>query len=469
MAQLDETPTMARRFARWAAGLEYQDLPPEVVDKVKALMLHALTSACLGTASPYLKEVVRLAQEEEGKPDGATILGYGGKASRVGAAYANNEILHASGLVDSYRMRTHPGPVLIPAALANAELERRNGKDVITAVAAGYEFMCRLSYDYTVTVPARGFQPTSVFCTMGAALVTGKLLGLDEEGLMRTISLAANYASGLVESSWQGDRQATRSGVFAGLMARAGHLKAAERSLDGNAGFYQAFTGSNTGKLSYAFTGPLQLDPDAITAGLGTHYRLLTVMFRMFGVAAYNDPVIYLLREMREQHRLSPDDIAEVAVSMNWHETVYPSVAFPAHPEWNRPRVGSTHYYAAHVLVNGGYPVVGGRTFGPTGRSLAEDKKVIDFMNAHVTLVQEKDRPMFSPAAAVKMKNGATHAGEFPYERLEWSFDQLVERLQDCVPGYSLGKSGLDALVETMRGAERLTSMEPIFQVTKGR
>ncbi len=151
-----------------------EDLPPEVVDKVKALMLHALTSACLGTASPYLKEVVRLAQEEEGKPDGATILGYGGKASRVGAAYANNEILHASGLVDSYRMRTHPGPVLIPAALANAELERRDGKDVITAVAAGYEFMCRLSYDYTVTVPARGFQPTSVFCTMGAALVTGQ-------------------------------------------------------------------------------------------------------------------------------------------------------------------------------------------------------------------------------------------------------------------------------------------------------
>ncbi|HZM44814.1 MAG TPA: MmgE/PrpD family protein [Burkholderiales bacterium] len=463
----NHTLTMARRFARWGAGLKYEDLPPEVVDKIKALMLHALTSIHLGWSSPYVKEVIRLARAEEGKPDGATILGDGGKVSRVGAAFVNNEILHASGLVDSYRMRTHPGPVLIPVALANAELEQRSGRDVITALAAGYEFLCRLSYDFTLTTSTRGFQPSSVFCTMGAAMVSGKLLGLDEEGLMRTISLAANYASGLVESSWQGDRQAARSGVFAALMARTGHLKAAERALDGNLGFYKAFTGSNTGKLEYAFTGPLEVDPASITADLGTRYRLSTVMFRMFGVAAYNDPVIYLLREMRQQHNIRPEDVAELAVAMNWHETMYPSVASPAHPEWNRPRVGSTHYYAAHVLVNGDYPVVGGRTFGPTGRRLAEDTKVLDFMNDHAKLVQERDRPMFSPGAVVKMKNGATFTGNYPYERLEWNFEQLVARLQDCLPGYSPGKAGFDALVETMRGADGLTSVERIFEVTK--
>src|SRR5262249_17817605 len=276
----------------------------------------------------------------------------------------------ASGLVDSYRMRTHPGPVLIPVALANAELEKRNGRDIIVALAAGYEFLCRLSHDYTLTTAIRGFQPSSVFCTMGAAMVTGKLLRLDEEGLMRTISLAANYASGLVESSWQGDRQATRSGVFAGVMARLGQSRGAARSLDGGSGFYQAFAGSNAGRLTHAFTGPLETDPASITADLGARYRLLSVMFRMFGVAAYNDPVIYLLQEMREQHGMKREDIAEAAVTMNWHETMYPSVVNPAHPEWNRPRVGSTHYYAAHVLLNGRYPAVGHRTFPPTGCAL---------------------------------------------------------------------------------------------------
>ena len=146
---------------------------------------------------------------------------------------------------------------------------------------------------------------------------------------------------------------------------------------------------------------------------------------------------------------------------MNWHETVYPSVAFPAHPEWNRPRVGSTHYYAAHVLVNGGYPVVGGRTFGPTGRNLAEDKKVIDFMNA-----PRHARAGEGPADVLAGRRGEDEErrdlmrASIHTSASSGTSTSSSTRLQDCVPGYSLGKAGLDALVETMRGAERLTSVE---------
>jgi hypothetical protein len=302
---------------------------------------------------------------------------------------------------------------------------------------------------------------------MGAAMVAGKVMGLDEEGLMRTISLATNYASGLVESAWQGDRQATRSGLFASVVARSALFNAAERSLDGNAGFYRGFGGSSTGKLTYAFTGPLQIDPAGITADLGKKYVMRTVMFRMYGVGAYNDPVIDLMVEMKKQHNIKAEDVDHVAVSMNWHETLYPSPEFPTDAEWNTPRVGSTHYYAAHGLVNGGYPAVGGKSYGAQGVKPSEDKKVIDFMTAHVTLVQEKDRPMFSPGAVVKMKDGTVHKGEYPYQRLEWTFDQLVPRLQECLPGIPGGKPALDRLVATMSGADRLTSVDGIYQVLK--
>ncbi len=466
---------ISRRFARWAANLKYEDLPAEVVDKVKALMLHALTSAVLGAPMAHAKEMIQLTKEEEGKLDGATILVDGGKASRIGATFANSELMHTSRLVDSYRMLTHPGPVLVPAAIVNAELEKKNGKDIITALAAGYEFMFRLCDDFIPSTAARGFRPSPLYCTMGAAMVTGKLMGLSEDNMVAAIALAANFASGLNEGPHTGGNEilihephAARNGVFAGVMARTGGIKGSEKSIEGKAGFYNAFTGNSMGKLTYAFKGAMQVDLASVTAGLGKQYKLLTAMFRMYSAAGYNQPVIDLMAEMTKRHQLNPDDIAEVKVAMNWIETLYPSPEFPRFPNWNQPRVGGTHYFAAHAVVNGGYPVIGGKTFGPTGDKLEEDEKVLNFMNEKVRLVQEKDRAMFSPGILVKMKDGKTYAGEYPYERMEWNFDQLVARLQDCMPGYSLGKSGFDALVETIRRADLLKSVDPIFQVTNG-
>ena len=52
-------------------------------------------------------------------------------------------------------------------------------------------------------------------------------------------------------------------------------------------------------------------------------------------------------------------------------------------------------------------------------------------------------------------------------EHKTWNFDQLVERLQDLGPRFPLGKEGLEALVETMRWAERLTSVDRLFKITK--
>jgi len=465
--------SISRQFARWAASLRFEDLPPEVVDKTKALLLHALTGAVFGARTAHAKEIVQLVKAEEAKPDGATIVTDGDRATRIGATLAASEVIHSSQLLDSYRMLTHPGPVLIPAALVNAELERRGGKEILTALAAGYELVFRLCDDFIPSTAARGFRPSPLYCTLGAAMVTGKLLGLSEDDLVTTIALAANFASGLNEGPRVGgdemavhEPQAARNGVFAGLLARTGHIRGAEQSIEGEAGFYNAFTGNNKGDLSYAFTGPLHVDPATVTDGLGRRYNLLTAMFRMYPVAGYNQPVIDLMAELKQQHHLETDDIAQIAVKMNWIETLYPSPAFPRFPDWNTPRVGATHYFAAHAAVNGGYPVVGGRTLGPTGDKLEEDQAVLDFMRRKVTLVQEKDRAMFSPSITVTMNDGTTHSGEYPYGRMEWTYDELVTHLQDCLPGYPLGRSGFDGLVETVRGADEFLSVAPLLTAT---
>jgi hypothetical protein len=47
---------------------------------------------------------------------------------------------------------------------------------------------------------------------------------------------------------------------------------------------------------------------------------------------------------------------------------------------------------------------------------------------------------------------------------MEWNFDQLVERLQDCLPGYPGGKAAHDRLVGAVRGMDGLTSVRPIVE-----
>ncbi len=181
--------TISRTFARWAANLKYADLPAEVVDKVKALMLLPLVSAVFGAATDAGKHAVHLVTEEAEKPNGATLITTGTKAERISAAFANSELMHCAGLFDSYRMLTHPGPVVMAVALVNGELHKRSLKEIITALAAGYEFECRLADDFIPSTAARGFRPAPIYSTMGGSIVAAKLMGLDEQGIVgRSVS-----------------------------------------------------------------------------------------------------------------------------------------------------------------------------------------------------------------------------------------------------------------------------------------
>jgi hypothetical protein len=74
---------------------------------------------------------------------------------------------------------------------------------------------------------------------------------------------------------------------------------------------------------------------------------------------------------------------------------------------------------------------------------------------------------MFSPRIVVRMTDGAVHEAEYPYERLEWTFDQLVARLQACVPGLPGGQARLDGLVETVGRFDALGSLGPVFEAVR--
>jgi len=52
--------SLSRQLAKWVAGLRYEDLPPEVVDRAKGVTLHGLASVLLGAQSQEGQQAVKL-------------------------------------------------------------------------------------------------------------------------------------------------------------------------------------------------------------------------------------------------------------------------------------------------------------------------------------------------------------------------------------------------------------------------
>src|SRR5207245_68637 len=185
--------------------------------------------------------------------------------------------------------------------------------------------------------------------TAGCAGTTARRLGLAARGVGNAIALAASFAGSLIEGQRTGARdadfaeaQAARSGMWAASLAAQG-FQGAATALEGAGGFYNAFTGSNTGDLAYTFTGPPKADLGEIVADLGRRWEVLDVKFKIYPTPGFNQPVVWLASEMAAQHKLVPDEIEHLTLEMNYLETLYPSPRFPRPPApdgsgFGRPR-----------------------------------------------------------------------------------------------------------------------------------
>ena len=134
--------SLSRELAGFVANLSYDDLPPEVVDRAKGVTLQALASALVAHQMPASKQALALMQEEEvGGGGAATVLCNGARLTKGGAAFVNAEMIFAGGKWDTFRMLTHPGIAILPAALVAAETAGSSGRQFLTAVAAAIRSM----------------------------------------------------------------------------------------------------------------------------------------------------------------------------------------------------------------------------------------------------------------------------------------------------------------------------------------
>lgn len=450
-------PSLSRQFARWVAALKYEDLPPAVVDRAKGLTLHSLASALLGSQTAAGKEAIGFITEEEaGVRSGATIMVNGGTVTRSGAAFANSEMMLAGGKWDTFRMLTHPGTSILPAAFAAAEASGATGKELIAGIAAGYEVMERMAADFIPTVMARGFHAGPVFGIFGAAVAAAKIMRFSEDQVTAAIGLSVNLAGGNLESGGLREGAAVRNAMLAVALAKQGSL-GRETALEGPAGFYHAYAGNNRGQLTHSFVGDRETSLDLITARLGQEWFFLETLYRIYSFPGYNIAHIDVTAKLCEEHDIRYEQVERVEAVVNWMETQYPSPAFATQREdIGEPRRGSTRFYTAYGVVKRGFPLLG---------STNDPPEVLELMK-RVTIIPSHQMPLFGPRITIFMKDGKSYTKQGTGREFIWDFDEEVRRIREVIPGLPIPGPQFEQIISTCRGLDTQARADALVQLT---
>ena len=173
----------------------------------------------------------------------AQVFGAGFATSPAAAALANATAAHGLELDDTHdESITHPGAPIIAASLALAQARGLGGRELLPAIAAGYEVVGRIgAATGAAQVLERGNHPTALFCGFGVVAAVAKLLGLERDGLIAAWGLQLSAAGGSMQFSI--DAAGTAVKRLHGGYAAHGGLLAAELARRGLAGPGQAFDG----------------------------------------------------------------------------------------------------------------------------------------------------------------------------------------------------------------------------------
>lgn len=239
------------------------------ITQLEKLILDYAAVAMCGSVQPWGRKLRDWARDQN-TTGSARLIGSGARANAATAALANGTSAHGYELDDTHEgSNSHPGSVVISAALAVAAETGAKGRDTMAAIAAGYEAMARIGRASTSPeVTERGFHATCLFGPFGAATAAAKLKGLDDDALTRSWGLALSMAGGAQQFAHEPQGTMVKR-MHAGIPAMHGVLAAdlsalgvtaPAKPLEGPLGFYHLYSKNVQPQLLHRALGaPLQI------------------------------------------------------------------------------------------------------------------------------------------------------------------------------------------------------------------
>lgn len=302
----------AGRFVDFMCALERNPPPARVLQQAKACMLDSIACGLFGSRQPW-GEIMAANTAAESAPGPCTVLGQARGLTAAPAALVNGTAIHGYELDDLIvGAVVHPGAVIVPAALAAAEVSGATGLRLLLGVIAGYEAMARASLALGAEPSQRGFHVTAVVGPIGAAVAAGITMGLTREELLAAIGLACSASSG-IKSFAGGSGGGMVKRMHAGRSAEAGvrmsqlaarGFTGPRAALDGRFGLLEVFGGKTA-------------QADRLWEGLGEHWATDDIWVKMYPMCGGIHTAAQLLADLRGGAPLRADDVQSVRVGVS--------------------------------------------------------------------------------------------------------------------------------------------------------
>ncbi len=247
------------RLSTYMSEAGDRELPEEVVEKTKEMILDTIAAMVSGSQLPPGRFAIQFARSY-GDAKVASVAGSDVLCGPIEAALVNGMLAHSDETDDTHPASlSHPGCSVVPAALSAGERFGAAGMRFLRAVALGYDVGTRV----TITLGESQYRVETHRSThgiagnFGAAAAAGCMARLNARQMRWLLSYAAQEASGL--ASWQRDTEhvekafdfggmPARNGVTAALLVQAG-ASGVEDILSGADNLWQAFAPKNDASL----------------------------------------------------------------------------------------------------------------------------------------------------------------------------------------------------------------------------
>lgn len=300
---------LTRELAGEVLALRFETLSRNDRDQLARLIFDHLVVARRGAETAWSRAVQDYVRRFDMQA-GAPVLGALTRTAPALATLANATAAHGLELDDTHdESISHPGALVIAAALAVAADRGADGKQIMAAIAAGYEAVGRIGAATGADIVIeRGYHPTALFCGFGAAATAAHLMGFDTDRLVAAWGLVLSMAGGSMQFSLDASGTAVKR-LHGGYAGHNG-VTAAELAERGIAGPARAFDGQYG--LCRMYGDGTRLDRLAKTAD--TPLEIHRISFKPYPCCRLFHSTLDGLREVTDDFALRPDDISRVVV-----------------------------------------------------------------------------------------------------------------------------------------------------------